>query len=443
MTENLIGLHGLGGDSTAWASLDRDAGGGLHVEGIDLPGFGSAAPLGRRDVAAMRDHVIDALSGRARFWLMGQSMGAKIALAVARAAQDGDARLAGLQGLVLLAGSPPAPEPIDAQAREDMLGWFRGHPDDSRAQAEQFVDANSAGPLPEAERAAAVAAVLRSHPEAWWAWLAAGLEEDWRERIGRLDVPALVVAGDEDGALGPQAQAEHMLPHLPNARFVVLRGAAHLLHLERSAVLAQVIGAWMAEFEAAPIAMPADRRDFRALIDGVRVSAGTRAVLQARVQAEPPPAPEAMAACLEAVAGWCLPGVAAEGLVRAAVAACEGGGDGWRFAILPPDAQAWREGVAALDRRAGGALAGLDARARDRLLDEIASGDVAVSREAAFVADVQAALARLHVARPQQMAEMGYDGPAYGGDTPRLPGFAPVGIGVVEPWEPPAGSVWR
>lgn len=443
MREMLIGLHGLGGDATAWDGLRDDGSEAFDVEGIDLPGFGAAASLGAHDVAAMRDHAIAALRGRGRFWLMGQSMGAKIALAVARAAADGEPGLAGLQGLVLLAGSPPAPEPIDAQARDEMLGWFQGHPDDSRSQAAQFVDANSAERLPAPVREAAIAAVLRSHPEAWWAWLSAGLEEDWRARIGTLDLPALVIAGDEDGPLGPQAQAAHMLPHLSHARFVVLRGAAHLLHLERSAVLATMIGNWIAEFSAPAVAMPADRRDYRALIGSGRVSVRTRAVLEARADAVPPPAPVAMEAALEAVAAWCLPGIEARDLVRAALAACDGPGDGWRFAILPPDAQAWAEGVQALDRRAGGTFAALSPAARDALLDGVAAGDVATSPEAAFIADVQAALARLHVAAPRQMAAMGYDGPAFGGDTQRLPGFAPLGIGVVEAWEPPAGSVWR
>ncbi len=51
--------------------------------------------------------------------------------------------MAGILGVVLVAASPPAPEPIDEQRRAEMIGWVAdgavAHDD-----AGAFVDANTA-----------------------------------------------------------------------------------------------------------------------------------------------------------------------------------------------------------------------------------------------------------------------------------------------------------
>ena len=238
-------LHALGGSARSF-DLVRARLPGVETVALDLPGFGGAVDADRFAVADMAAGVIAAVAERApeRWMLVGHSMGGKVAAAVARAAADGDAP-AGLAGMVLLAASPPAPEPVSERRRADMLGWVAAGPIGDR-DARAFVDANTAQALPVAVGAAAAADVRRSSRRAWAAWLEHGSREDWRARIGVLPYPALIVAGAADGDLGENAQRRLNVPHYADARVEVVAGAAHLLPLEAPDAVAATIRRWWA-----------------------------------------------------------------------------------------------------------------------------------------------------------------------------------------------------
>ncbi len=65
---------------------------------------------------------------------------------------------------------------------------------------------------------------------------AAGLEAigsfDFRDRLGRIGAPTLVIAGAEDTATTP-ADAAFIADRIPDARLVVIEGGAHLANVER------------------------------------------------------------------------------------------------------------------------------------------------------------------------------------------------------------------
>ncbi|MGT2487637.1 thioesterase II family protein [Methylobacterium oryzae CBMB20] len=85
--EVLFCLHFLGGSARSWERLARALDGTpLTCVPVDLPGFGDAADRPGYSVAAMADHVAEAVRARApaRFGFAGHSMGAKVALALAR-----------------------------------------------------------------------------------------------------------------------------------------------------------------------------------------------------------------------------------------------------------------------------------------------------------------------------------------------------------------------
>ena len=73
---------------------------------------------------------------------------------------------------------------------------------------------------------------LRTPPEHY----ALGLEAiggfDFRERLGEISAPTLVLAGAEDEATTP-ADAAFIAARIPRARLVVLDDAAHLANVER------------------------------------------------------------------------------------------------------------------------------------------------------------------------------------------------------------------
>ena len=226
----LVCLHWLGGSGRSWDRLAAALAPHWRVLTVDLPGFGDAAHRPGVPVAEMADHVAAAVreAAPARWALVGHSMGAKVALALARRAEDGALGHPGPSHLVLLDGSPPAPEPMDEDRRGTMLHWFKGHPEQSRDEAQTFIDGNVGAPLAPEVNGHTVAEVLRLNRDAWVSWLENGSREDWAARIGVLRTPTLVVAGEKDGDLGPEGQQRLMTRHFADQTFAVVPGAGHL-----------------------------------------------------------------------------------------------------------------------------------------------------------------------------------------------------------------------
>jgi hypothetical protein len=369
-------------------------------------------------------------------------MGCKIATVLARRAEDGADGLAGLTGLVLVAGSPPSPEPMSEARRQTMLGWFAADAVESRQQAESFIEGAAALTLPEGVWDEALADVLRAHPDAWRAWLEAGSREDWADTIGVLRTPALIVSGTEDEDLGPDAQQRLMARHFGSASHVTIPEAGHLLPIECPAHLARLI----ADF----ITAPGVSLTYRALIESDRVSERTRSLLLARaVPDDPFYTPSAISArqlaTLRAVLRRVLPqtAFAIDLAARIDAALAAGAGDGWRFAALPPDAAAYRAGLDTLDAASSPDFAAMDGASQDDLLSRAAAGELAVrgggldaQQMQLWFEDLRSDAVRLYVAHPATLGRMGYSGIAYGGDGAGKPGFQRIGPGDVEAWEP-------
>ncbi|MFC7665240.1 alpha/beta fold hydrolase [Methylorubrum suomiense] len=258
--DTLFCLHFLGGSARTWTPLAEALAGTMRVVPLDLPGFGDAREEGGYSVDAMADRIAAAIAAQSGpYRLAGHSMGAKVALILARRAEDGDPNLAGLSGLVLVSGSPPSPEPIPDDRRSQMLSWIDADPETRAREARTFVRANVGGSLPSDFENLATDDVLRAAPAAWKAWLNAGADEDLCRRVGVLRTPALVFAGSEDADLGPDAQAALTLPHLAHGHLVTVDGVGHLLPLEQPDALARAILDHVAkprEPRAAPPAIP-------------------------------------------------------------------------------------------------------------------------------------------------------------------------------------------
>ncbi len=443
-------LHFLGGSARSWAAVEQRFGGLARCIAIDLPGFGAAAESEGRPVAEMAVAVREVVRRQAprRWALVGHSMGAKVAAVVARQAEDGTAGLSGLERIVLVAGSPPGPEPMDETQREDMLRWFAGDEGKSEAEADGYITQNVSAALSPAAHALAVQDVLRAHTDAWRAWLTAGSREDWLERVGVLQTPALVIAGADDVHLGPDGQARHTLPHFASVRMVTLPGAKHLLPGEQPDEIARLIAGHCG------LAAPGLAANSLALIQSDRVSARTRVALLDRVALDDPAyQPSAMSAVelslLRAILSRVLPQGARSVIdlgARLDAALAGGIGDGWRFADLPPDAEACRVGLAALEAAChagfGRGFAALEDHVQDAILTRAAAGDLATEggwsgrQMQRWFEDVRAEAVRLYVAHPATLARIGYGGFAYGGDGDRLQGFHTLEPGDQEAWEP-------
>ncbi len=147
-------LHALGASAGSFRRLGDALAGRVDVQGIDLPGFGSETAASDTSLEATVAHVVGILNEKARGrWILGgHSMGGKIAGLVASRVLGGTAPLTGLAGMVLLAPSPPRPEPMDEERRALMLSWVEDGAI-SEPDAETFIDQNTARPLDPARRA--------------------------------------------------------------------------------------------------------------------------------------------------------------------------------------------------------------------------------------------------------------------------------------------------
>ncbi|WP_420851563.1 alpha/beta fold hydrolase [Pantoea alhagi] len=157
----LVLMHYLGGSHRTWFPtlpyLDRH----YRCVALNTPGFGDAAEVKGYDVDSMVRQVDETLRGLGlnKVILAGHSMTGKVALALA--AQ----RPAYLQKLVLVAPSPPGPQPMSNEDREAQAS-YQG----TRQEAEKFVDGSCSARLPDPLREVAIADAQSASLAAWHAW---------------------------------------------------------------------------------------------------------------------------------------------------------------------------------------------------------------------------------------------------------------------------------
>lgn len=131
----LFFLHALGSSSNEWSGVIQRLEARFDCVALDIPGFGDAPPLQHVDTAALAAWFVEEVIRRQPtcWFAVGHSMGGKIATLAAAQAREGVAGLAGLAGVILVAASPPAPEPMEESRRQTMLAWFeRAIPPDKR-----------------------------------------------------------------------------------------------------------------------------------------------------------------------------------------------------------------------------------------------------------------------------------------------------------------------
>lgn len=232
----LVLLHFFGGSQREWTEAAAILAAQHQCITMDLPGFGDAANITGYTVEEMARQIVETLSSLCLvgFVLVGHSMSGKVCLGLA--AQT----LAGFQGLVLVAPSPPSPEPIEEKNRKKMLAMQC-----DRADAESFLDGITAAPLTGRVRERAVQDFIRTSPNAWAAWLEDGSKEDWSATVGIINCPALVITGEMDPSLPASVQERLTLPHLSHARLETIPQCGHLPTMEKPEKLSSLISHFM------------------------------------------------------------------------------------------------------------------------------------------------------------------------------------------------------
>ena len=232
----LIFLHYFGGGPRSWDGVTARFG-DASVQTPDLREVGRL-PQGYSVQQAATDimQLVGDASGEPDepFVLVGHSMGGKIAVAIAaRAPQN-------LRGCVLIAPSPPTPEPMDDQARAWML---EGH--GTRAGAEKIVKGAAGSELAPDVWETAIAANLAYADRDWTNWIEIGTREDISGVVPNVKTPLLVVAGELDSNMSADFLRGALVEKIPGAQLKEIAGAGHLMPQEKPDEVAALISEWI------------------------------------------------------------------------------------------------------------------------------------------------------------------------------------------------------
>jgi 2-succinyl-6-hydroxy-2,4-cyclohexadiene-1-carboxylate synthase len=248
--ESVVLLHGFGGTRRAWDGVaSRLEGERYRVHAIDLPGHGEMGEWrGPITFAGCVEYVL--AQAPPRFTLAGYSLGGRIALLLGLAAPER------LQALALVSSTAGIEDDSVRAARRDsderLARQLERGPYDSfierwRGQPLFAGEPAEAGRLAREDQRRnsprALAAVLRG--------VGAGEMVPLWSRLGELDMPVELIAGDRDAKY--RLLARRMADAIPGAGVTVLRGG-HGLPLENPADLATVLAATARRGERAPTA---------------------------------------------------------------------------------------------------------------------------------------------------------------------------------------------
>lgn len=239
----LVFLHYYGGSSRTWDGVASELADRYRIVATDHRGWGdSDAPAdGYRiaDLAADAQGVIEALELR-RYVLVGHSMGGKVAQLIA------SRRPNGLEGLVLVAPSPPTPMLLSDEQRETLAGAYS-----TRESVEFVIDhVLTAKRLDAARREQVIEDSLRAAPQAKAAWPNVAMREDIAAATASIDAPTIVISGELDQVDSVATLQAELLPRIPHAAMHVLPGTGHLSPLEAPVEVARLIAGFVAAIES-------------------------------------------------------------------------------------------------------------------------------------------------------------------------------------------------
>lgn len=247
-------LHGFPLSSEMWTPIRPAVEEAARLITPDMRGFGgSDSPEGAYGMETLADDILRLADsfGLERFVLGGHSMGGYVALRLAAGHPER------LSGLILVNTRASADTPEAKSRRAIAIETIR------RGEAPAFLDEfvpNLLGPSTR-QRAPRLAAELRAVagqiPDHVLAGCLAGMRDrpDSSDLLAGLDVPALVIVGQEDTITPPEA-AHAMAAALPRARLALIPFSGHTPSVERPIPTAEAILTFLCEtFPPPPIAI--------------------------------------------------------------------------------------------------------------------------------------------------------------------------------------------
>ena len=227
----LMLIHGWGMHGGMWGEMLEKLAQHYTVHSVDFPGHGKSAHIAPYDL----DALVASVSAYVRknnfaqpLTVCGWSLGGQVAL---RWAQHAPVQVS---KIILLASTPCFVQRADWPCAMPSA-TFQAFEQDLQQGAERtlkrFIALQARGSERERECLAHLRGSLLNHGQAHHAALREGLvilrETDLRALLSHISQPVLVVAGEFD-SLTPMPAAQYLAEHLPNAKMVTIKGAAHV-----------------------------------------------------------------------------------------------------------------------------------------------------------------------------------------------------------------------
>jgi len=224
----VVALHGIGGAAHLWAGTAAGLP-GRRLLAWNQPGYGGTALLSPLSFAALADALAAQLEEPV-VDIIGHSMGGMIAMEFCLR------HPARVRKLVLYATTPAfgGRDPAFAEAfMAERLGPLNGGR--TMAECARAMAGGMCGPGADPAAEPAIIAAMAEVPQASYrATLACLAGFDRRAEIAGITAPTLCLAGAVDKA-APARTMERMAQTIPGARYAVVAGGGHMLHLERPA----------------------------------------------------------------------------------------------------------------------------------------------------------------------------------------------------------------
>lgn len=242
----LVFLHGIGGDAGSFSAQLEALSRSRRTIAWNMPGYGGSPlhePLSFEVLAAALERLLDRLAIQ-RADLFGHSIGGMVALEFA-ATRPGRVRS------LILCAMTPAFGSRDGSFEEQFLTARLGPLDAGKSMADVAAaavpamvgaDADPAGMARARESMSAVPAA------AYRAAIKCLLTFDRRASLPQITSPCLVIAGERDPN-APARTMARMAEKIPNARYVEIAGAGHLLPLERPAEINRLVDGFLRDVE--------------------------------------------------------------------------------------------------------------------------------------------------------------------------------------------------
>ena len=220
----LVFLHYFGGAASSWNEVIIHLQNEFRCIAIDLYGFGhSPAPTSQVTVEGSSENVRELIQylTLTNYILIGHSMGAKIAVDVAAKSPKG------LQGLILIAPSPPSPEPMKEKDRQDMCNAFG-----NRKAIEKMLKNALGSAIPDEVFEREVQNNLLVSETAWKSWPESGSKEDISLRMQYVNVPVHILYGEKDKRFTKKFLQREYSQYFKTFSLIEVMDAGHLVPVE-------------------------------------------------------------------------------------------------------------------------------------------------------------------------------------------------------------------